>query len=107
MNQEIEVYKLQYQQALDTYRTQFTLLINILTIFIIANVTLIGFAVDKKSSLMLLTGAIFPLAIHFAYRTIKELMKPIILTAIYFEKKNEYSRSKLTCFYIHELLNSG
>ncbi len=83
----LEVQKAQLQQAVDTYRVQITLLTQILTAFVIANVSVIGYAVSAHVAGVVAVGAIFPLGSMFVIRRVSRLAIPLFYTAINIEKE--------------------
>lgn len=86
---DIEFYKFELQQSIETFKTQFSLLVSILTVFVVSNVTVIGYAVTHRISTIFLIGAIIPLFMLFITRTTFRFMIPIIYTAISLEKQFE------------------
>lgn len=56
-----DLERLQLQQAVETYRAQLSLMVQILTILVIADITLVGYAVTAKSAVIVAIGTAFPL----------------------------------------------
>ena len=83
-----ELIKIQYQEGVSTYRTQISLLIQIMTVLVVGDITIIGFAFENKSASLLIIGAIFPATLLIIIKVIKRLMIPIIETCYRIE--NEY-----------------
>jgi hypothetical protein len=78
---------MQVKEAIETFRSQFGLLIQILTALVIADVTIIGYAVSNKIAGMGVVGAFMPLAMMLVISGAGRLMLPVIFTAISIEKK--------------------
>jgi hypothetical protein len=51
----------QLDQAIQTYRSALTVLVQIMTVLIVANVTVWGYAINYKIAGMIFIGAVFPL----------------------------------------------
>lgn len=102
MNQDkkFDLVLIQYQESSNTFRTQVTLVVQIITALIIANITLAGFAFENKSALLLILGAFFPLTILLLVFFAKRLMTPFIENCISIEKKylNEKDTKMITDF---------
>lgn len=79
--------KLQLQESISTYRTGLTVLVQITTVLIVANVTVLGYALSQKSAGILLIGACFPLLIVFLLKMVGKLFIPAIFTAYCAEKE--------------------
>ncbi|WP_299229731.1 hypothetical protein [uncultured Psychroserpens sp.] len=77
----------QYQEGIITFRTQISLLIQIITVLVVGNITVVGFAFQNISSTLLFVGAVFPIAIIIASRLTKKLMNPIIENCLEIEQK--------------------
>lgn len=84
---ELEIPKLVLQQAIETYRVQMTLLIQLITVLVLANVTLIGYAFTSKFGGLLLVGPLFPSMIYCAVRTVFRLSTPIVYAAVTVEQE--------------------
>ena len=78
---------MQIEQAMETYRTQFHLLTSSLTILVIANVTVFGYAMTIKTAGIIMVGTIFPIMIYYIIYRVNKLMIPIIYTAIRLEQE--------------------
>ena len=87
MKLEEEIVKLELDQAINTFKTQITLGVNILTILVIADVTLTGYAIREKSMGIMLIGIIFPIALIIISKIIKRLITPVIFTGYQLEKQ--------------------
>jgi hypothetical protein len=82
-----EFVRLQYQQAMETYRTQLNLLIQIATVLVVADATVVGYAISTQIAGVLFVGLIFPLALMFINRLIFRFTLPVIYVAISLERK--------------------
>jgi len=79
--------RLQIEQSMETYRAQFSLLVQVLTVMIVGDITVIGYGVNARSAGVMLVGALFPiLGIYITYR-VNKLMMPVIYTAVTLEQK--------------------
>jgi hypothetical protein len=78
---------LQFAQAIETFRAQFNLSIQIFTAFVIADVTVIGFAISSKISGIVLIAGLFPLFIIYVAYGANKFMVPVIYTAVSIESK--------------------
>lgn len=76
-----ENLKLQLEESISTYRTGLTVLVQITTVLIVANVTVLGYALSQRSAGILLIGACFPLLIVFLLKMVGKLFIPAIFTA--------------------------
>lgn len=82
-----EFAKLQFEQAVETFRTQFSLFIQITTLIGLADVTIIGYAISGQISGILLVGSLFPLAIIYVRKRVYNLMVPVAYVAVCLEQK--------------------
>lgn len=88
-NQETqsEFARSQFEQAVETYRTQFSLLIQIATVLVVANATIVGYAMSKQTSGILFVGPLFPIVILLVANAIFRLSIPIVYTAVSLEHR--------------------
>jgi len=77
----------EFEQAAETFRTQFSLLTQAMTVLVLADVTLIGYAISTQISGIIVIGAIFPIMILYIAFSVDRLMLPIVYTAISLEHK--------------------
>ena len=77
----------QIEQSVGMYRALATLLVNILTILIIANITLVGYALSSKASGFLFIGSLFPIVMLYLIHKFNILMFPFLYTTIQFEQQ--------------------
>ena len=77
----------QLQQALETYRAQWVLAVQMVSVVALANLTLAGYGVSSKAAGAVMICAIFPLLIITILRRANQLMIPIIYAAISVEAK--------------------
>ena len=78
---------LQLREALETFRSQFNLAIQILTAFVIADVTVIGFAVSAQIAGVILIGAIVPLIMMIVIAGVERFMRPVLYTVVVLETR--------------------
>ena len=83
---EFQIASLQLSQAIETFRSQFNLLIQILTVFVVADVTIIGYAVSNQIAGVLLVGALVPLVMDLVSYGAGKFMLPVLYTAVVVEK---------------------
>jgi hypothetical protein len=74
-------------EALMSYRTSYTLLTQFITVLLIANVSILGFAFDSHNSALFFLGSICPIIILFIRLKVGQRMLPIIYTAFHLEQK--------------------
>lgn len=84
---EQEFIKSQFEQSMETYRTQLTLLSQLTAVLVIANATVVGYAISSQKSGILLIGPLFPIMILCIAHSIFRLMVPVIYTAVSLEHK--------------------
>ncbi len=84
---DLEFARLQLEQAIATYQTQLSLLVQIITVLVIADATVVGYAISTQIAGILLVGPLFPLIILVISRIIFKLSLPTIYTAVSIEQK--------------------
>lgn len=84
---EMEFIRLELSQAIETFRSQFSLMIQIGTVFVIANVTLLGYGISSKSAGIFFVSALIPLVLLYAAVGASRFMLPVLYTAIILESK--------------------
>lgn len=77
----------QYEQAMETFRHGVTSLAQLVTVFVLADITLLGFAIDNKIAGIIWIGALFPLFIMNSASVVGKLLAPTIFTAYGLEQK--------------------
>lgn len=87
-----EFARVEVAQAIETFRTQFSWLIQIITLLVLADVTVVGYAISEQIASVLLIGAVFPIMIIYARNRVNRLMVPVIYSAISIE--HEYGGTK-------------
>lgn len=96
-----------YQEGMITFRTQITLMIQIMTVIVLGDITIIGFAFENQSSMLMLIGTIFPIALIIITNVVKRLMIPIVKTCYDIEQKYLTNKSpKLATSFILETQKS-
>jgi hypothetical protein len=81
------IIETEIKEIFTTYRSQHTLLTQLVTVFIIANVTVVGFVLKNDNVELLFLGAIFPILIIIVRIKTNQLMTPIIYSGISLESK--------------------
>ena len=84
---QADITKTEYEQAILIIRDIFTHQANISTVLLVANVTVIGYAISEQISGIILVGAIFPLMIIVSSWTSSRKLVSPIYTAYSIEKK--------------------
>ena len=84
---QAEFVKTQFEQACETFRAQFSLLVQVITILILGDITIIGYAVSTQIAGIVLIGTIFPLMILYILYRMNKLAIPVIYTAVSLEGK--------------------
>ncbi len=87
--QDSELVEIEIAEALDTYRTQHTLLVQLVTVLIIINASIIGIAIEKSNFHLVLVGGFCQLAILFTRMKAYQMMIPIMYSAYHLEEKSE------------------
>jgi hypothetical protein len=82
-----EFLRQQLGQAIQSYRSALTVLVQIMTVLIIANVTIWGYAINYKTAGLIFIGAIFPLLTIYLFSLVGRLLSPIVFTAYHAEKQ--------------------
>jgi hypothetical protein len=77
----------QLQQSQDAYRLVITLTSQFITVLVVANVTLIGYAISQRVAGILLVGPIFPAGIIVAVLVGRRSALPIAYTVVNLEYK--------------------
>lgn len=82
-----EFLRQQLDQSIQTYRSGLTVLVQIMTVLIVANVTVWGYAINYKISGIIFVGAIFPLLSIYLIYLVGRLLTPVVFTAYHVEKQ--------------------
>jgi hypothetical protein len=82
-----EFIRMQLEQSIETYQTQFSLLIQAITVLVLGNVTVAGYALSTQRASILFIGSLFPMMILYVTYRINKLMIPIVYTAVSLEQK--------------------
>jgi hypothetical protein len=75
------------QQMSESYRLIVTLTVQIITVLVLANVTLIGYAIGQRIAGILLIGPIFPIGIITTVLIAGRVGLPLIYTYVNLERK--------------------
>lgn len=84
---EIEFARLEFEQAIETFRTQFNLVIQILTVFVVSDVTIIGYAISSQIAGIFMVGALIPLMMIIVIIGVSKFMIPVLYTALIIESQ--------------------
>jgi hypothetical protein len=84
---ELDFAKLQLQQAIDTYRAQITLLLQALTVLVVADCTVIGLALTNKLPVVMMVTPAFPLLMLYGIELAGRLSVPILYSALNIEHR--------------------
>lgn len=82
---EFESLKFQYENSIKVYLAILSQLATVLTIVLIAFVTLIGFAFNNKNAGIIFLGVVFPVFIYFYMRRNREQQFSMLYTATIIE----------------------
>lgn len=82
-----EITKIQLQQSVETYRVQLSLLVQICTVFVVADATTVGYALQQRVAGIFWIGLIFPLTMFLIVQVVFRLSLPVLATAISIETK--------------------
>ena len=82
-----EFLRQQLDQSIQTYRSGLTVLVQIMTVLIVANVTVWGYAINYQISGIIFIGAIFPLLTIYLIYLVGRLLAPVVFTAYHVEKQ--------------------
>jgi hypothetical protein len=80
-----DLERLQLQQAAETYRAQLSLMVQILTILVVADITLVGYAITAKSAAIVAIGTAFPLGMLYISWAVFKLSIPFFFIAVKIE----------------------
>ncbi|MCA9742236.1 hypothetical protein KC734_11890 [candidate division KSB1 bacterium] len=83
---ETEFAKLELQEAINTFRTGLSVLVQIVTVLVVANVSIIGYALSNKMSGVIFLGTLIPLLIIVITKMVSRLLIPAVFTAYSVEK---------------------
>jgi hypothetical protein len=105
---EQEFVRLQFEQAMESYRWIFSLLAQLTAVLIIADATVVGYSISTQISGILLIGPLFPLMILYLGHMASKMIVPIVYTAVSLE--NNYGAPNVdflasTSFRLSCLLN--
>ncbi len=79
--------RLQIQQSMDLYRSTISTLVQILTVLVVGDVTVAGFAMNQKSSGILIVGVVFPIIMYYLIYRINFILVSTFFTAVSLEQK--------------------
>ncbi|MFQ5631428.1 MAG: hypothetical protein ACE5I1_21860 [bacterium] len=83
---------LELQEAINTFRTGLSVLVQIVAVLVVANVTILGYAMSEKITGVIFLGAIIPLLIIIITRIVSNLLVPAVYTAYSIEKHTGENR---------------
>ncbi len=81
-----EFAKLEFEQAIESFRSGLSLFVQIVAVLIIADGTIVGYALTTQIASVLLIGSIFPIAILFLIHLGRRAIVPIIYSALSIER---------------------
>ena len=81
-----EFIKSQYNQAFEVLRLQINLFIKVSTILVVADVSLIGYAMNQHSAGIVAIGMIFPLVILATISLLGKTLIPVMFTILRIER---------------------
>jgi hypothetical protein len=82
-----EFTKLQLQQCVETYRVQLSLLVQICTVFVIADATTVGYAFQQRLASVIWVGMVFPVTMLIVMRVVVSMTIPALAVAVSIEMK--------------------
>ena len=82
-----EFARAQFELSVETYLTLLKLLVQMVTVLVLADVTVLGYAITQKISSVLLIGSVFPLMILFHLYVIRRFTMPVVYTAVSLEQR--------------------
>jgi hypothetical protein len=86
-NDDAEFIRLQLGHAISTYQSLLTQLVQIITVLVIADATLVGYAISTQIAGVMLIGAFFPIMIIIVQLMVNKRSLPVIYTAVSIENK--------------------
>lgn len=87
LKSDLEFVRLQLGLAITTYQAIWSSLIQIITVLMIANATILGYAITTKIAGIMFLGAFFPVMIIAVELMANKRALPVIYTAISLEQK--------------------
>ena len=81
-----EFLRAQWQQAVETFRTQITLIVQWSTLMMIANVTFLGYGIANRLGGVLIAASLFPLTVLLILLKFESHARAVIYTAIQIER---------------------
>jgi len=82
-----DITKAQLQQSIETYRIMLSLMVQICTVFVVADATTVGYAVQQRFAGALWVGLIFPITMLIVIRVVFRLTIPVLGTAVSIEAR--------------------
>jgi len=77
----------QFAQAMEMYRSNNTLTIQVLTVLVVADVTLLGFAFERQSAIILFLTGFLPISGAIAFHRMAFYMKPVMYSSLHLERR--------------------
>lgn len=77
----------QFAQAMEMYRSNTTLTVQIFTVLVVADVTLLGFGFEQRNAMLLFLTGFLPIAGLFAYFRISRGLKPVMYSTLLLERR--------------------
>lgn len=85
--EELEFAGMEVRQAIETFRVQLSVMIQTTTILIVANVTLVGYAVANQVSGLFFVGSLIVIVTFYVMGQAFGIMVPVVYTAVVLERK--------------------
>ena len=98
MNDKTEkeaVWKIEYQQTVETFRTQFVILTQVISLLLIANITVVGYALSVQRASPFLAASVISLVLLLVLHGHASVITPIAYRAIVLEKEHIYGANSL------------
>ncbi len=87
LKSDLDFVRMQIEQAIATYQAIWASLIQIITVLVIANATILGYAITTRIAGIMLLGSFFPIMIVAVQLMSNRRALPVIYTAISLEQK--------------------
>ena len=100
-SQVMEFVRIQYNQAFEVFKMQINIFIQVATILVIANVSLIGYAMNQQIAGIVAIGMFFPMVILITISLVNKTLIPVMFTIIRIERtfgKNSFGWFGTTYF---------
>jgi hypothetical protein len=82
-----EFIKIQFQETIELFRSQLMMLVQAGTFLLLADVTVIGYAMNTRIAGILFIGTLFPIMLWFLITRMNQMMLPVLFTALSLEHR--------------------